>query len=237
MNLFSYLNGLSAIIVLSLGIITFIRIMIKWSHERKKLLPFAGILGIVVGFFYLGPTTTFFSLLFTETNISYNTYRLLSYSHVPFAIMDAMWLGFSIFNPDRRKLAISLFAASGVFYYVALFGWTPDMFLKGVSNDPEMLDIQLASVVEFMVIGYIVSVVLILAINFYKIRPKLTGDMRRWATYLTIGFFLFAIAGVLDTVLSSEIIVAARIIMALSMIYIYKGFYVKETEVKTEERK
>ncbi len=104
-------------------------------------------------------------------------------------------------------------------------------------TDPEMLDIQLASVVEYMVIGYIVCVVLILAINFYKIRPKLTGDMRRWATFLTIGFFLFAIAGILDTVLSSEFIVIARIIMALSVIYIYKGFYVKETDVKTEERK
>ncbi len=234
MNLFSYLNGLSAIVVLSLGIITFARIMVKYSHERKNLLPFAGILGVVVGFFYLGPATTFVSLIFTQTNITNTTYGLLSYSHVPLAICDAMWLGFSIFNPDRRKLAVSLFAASGVVYYIALFGWTDKMFTYGSGYDLacvppncEMLDIQLASVVEFMVIGYIACVVLILAINFYKIRPKLTSDMRRWATYLTVGFFLFAIAGILDTVLSGEFIVIARVIMALAVIYIYKGFYVK----------
>ncbi len=201
--------------------------MIKYSHERKSLLPFAGLLGVVVGFFYLGPTTTFISLLFTESNITPTTYGLLSYSHVPFGIMAAMWLGFSIFNPDRRKRALSIFGASGVVYYIALIGWPNAMFTPGVNNPLEVLDIQLASVVEYMVIGYIACVVLILAINFYKIRPKLSGEPRRWATYLTLGFFLFAIAGILDAVLSSEFIVAARIIMALAVIYIYKGFYVK----------
>ncbi len=234
MNVFSYLNGISALTVLVLGIITFIRVMIKYLHEGKKLLPYAGILGVVVGFFYFGPTITFLSLIFTQTNITNTTYGLLSYSHVPFAIMDAMWLGFSIFNPDRRKLAVSLFAASGVVYYISLFGWTDMMFTYGLGYDLacvppncEMLDIQLASVIEFMVIGYIACVVIILAINFYKIRPKLTSDMRRWATYLTVGFSLFAIAGILDTVLSGEFIVLARVIMAFAVIYIYKGFYVK----------
>ncbi len=228
MNPFSLLNGLSALTVLALGIITFARVLLKYLRERKNLLPFAGILGLVVGFFYLGPVTTFFSLLFTQTNISYTTYGLLSYSHVPFAIMDAMWLGFSIFNPDCKKLAVSLFAASGVVYYIALIGWPRAMFGPGTIVDPlEMLDIQLASVVEYMVIGYIACVVFILAVNFYTLRPKLAGDTRRWATYLTMGFVFFAIAGILDTVLSSEFIVIARIIMALAVIYIYKGFYVK----------
>ncbi len=227
MNPFSLLNGLSALTVLILGIVTFVRVLFKYFHERKNLLPFAGLLGVVVGFFYLGPVTTFFSLLFTQTNIGYTTYGLLSYSHVPFAIMDAMWLGFSIFNPDRKKLAVSLFAASGVVYYIALIGWTGYMFLPGFNLEGEMLDIQLASVVEYMVIGYIACVVFILAVNFYTLRPKLAGDNRRWATYLTLGFFLFAIAGILDTVLSSEFIVVVRIIMALAVIYIYKGFYVK----------
>ncbi len=225
MNLFSYLNGLSALTVLTLGIVTFARILIKYSHERKPLLPFAGFLGLVVGCFYLGPVTTFFSLLFTQTNIPYTIYGLLSYSHVPVAIMIAMWLGFSIFNPDHKKMAIMLFAASGVVYYIALLGNTKGMFQPSV-GDPEMLDIQLVSVVEYMVIGYIACVVLILAINFYSLRHKLTGDTKRWATYLTVGFFLFAIAGILDTVLSSDLILIARIVMTLAVIYIYKGFYV-----------
>ncbi len=237
MNIFSILNGLSALTVLVLGVVTCTRIIVKYFHERKPLLPFAGLLGLVVGFFYIGPTTTFFSLLFTQTNIPYTAYGLISYSHVPFAIMDAMWLGFSIFNPDHRKLGTSLFAASGVVYYIALFGWSKDMFapstplpheeILDILPGPEILDIQLASVVEIMVIGYIICVVLILAVNFYTLRPKLTGDTRRWATYLTLGFFLFAIAGILDTVLSGEFIVVARVIMAFSVIYIYRGFYVK----------
>ncbi len=224
MNPFSVLNGLSALAVLTLGIVAFIRSLQKYFRERKGLMVFAGILGLVVGCFYLGPVATFFSLLFTETNIPVTTYGLLSYTHVPLAIIDAMYLGSAIFKPNYKWKVLIIFAMSAIPYYIALFGWTSLMF-EGQEVAGEMLDIRLSSVVAIMVIGFIACVVIILAFGFYTMRNKLTGEQRRLATSLMVGFFIFALAGLLDTLLTSEYVAIARVLMAISVVYIYRGFY------------
>ncbi len=229
MDIFSWLNGISAVVVLVFGNVVGSSILLKYRRERKKLLPFAAIMQYSVAYFFLGPTVTFFTLLIASSNISPVTYGLLSYSHMPLAILNAMYLGYEIFNPKQRNKALLLFGITGIVYYVALIGWPQFMFVGTPGADPmEMLDISLKSVVLVCAMFYIVCVIFVLAGGFYFLRKKIEGIDRQRATNLAISFLCFAFAAILDTTITSQFMVLARIIMALSVIYLYRGFNIKE---------
>jgi small-conductance mechanosensitive channel len=138
-------------------------------------------------------------------------------------------LGFEIFNPEGKKKALQVFGFSSVIYYIALIGWPTSMFETTVGADPlEMLDISLRNVVLVSAMFYIICVIFVLARGFLLLRKRIEGANRARATNLGISFLMFAFAAILDTVMTSEFMVIARIIMALSTIYFYKGFYIKK---------
>ncbi|MEX2717067.1 MAG: hypothetical protein Q6370_012260 [Candidatus Sigynarchaeota archaeon] len=229
MNIFSWLNGLSAVVVLAFGNVVGITLLIKYWRERKKLLPFAALMQLSVAYFFLGPAVTFFSLLLTSSNISPVAYGFLSYSHMPLSILNAMYLGYEIFNPKQRNKALLVFGLTGIVYYIALIGWPQHMFVGTPGADPmEMLDISLRSVILVCAMFYIVCVIFVLGGGFYFLRKKIEGIDRKRASNLSLSFLLFAFAAILDTVITSQLIMLARVIMALSVIYLYRGFNIKE---------
>ncbi len=189
-------------------------------------MPLVAILGLSVALFYLGPVTNFFSLLLFTRDITPVEVGFLSYTFMPIAIVNAMNLGFEIFNPAKKKQALIIFAISSIPFYIAEFGWPTVMFEAPDAIAGEMLDISLRNVVLVLAIFYIFSVLIILVRGFLSLTKRITGEDRTRAKNAGLTFFFFGVAAILDTVLSTSYISAARVVMALSVVYALKAFYI-----------
>ncbi len=230
----TYLNGISGIAVAIVAGFVGVRFILNYRREHKKLMPYVSIVGFSFVGLYLGPIVTFWSLVFTGVNIDPVLYGQLSYMVAPVAIINAMWLGFSIFNPEKRKLAVEVFLIAGVIFYIAILGFPADMIqpdaaISVLNAEGRMLDISLKSVVFAILAFDILAVIFILAGGFYYLRPKISGIDRQRATYLCWGFLCFGIAGLLETAIATDYVVIARIIMITFLVLIYLGFSAKST--------
>jgi hypothetical protein len=167
-------------------------------------------------------------LVFTGNNIPVLVYGFLGFFIVPLSTLNAMYLGFEIFNPERKKLALIIYASTGIVYYIALFGWPGEMFKEGTNASGEMLDITLQSVVLGSSIFYIMSMIFVISGGFVRLRRRITGFDRQRAIDLAIAFLLFSFAAIFEAVFSSNIIIIGHIMNALSVFFVYRGFHGKE---------
>ncbi len=208
--------------------------MQRYRREKKKLMFFVSLLGFQFVALYLGPFVSFWSLIFTGANIDPILYGQLSYTVAPLAFLNSLWLGFSIFAPQKKNMVLLIFGLSAIPYYIALYGFSAAMIgteteVALLNASGLMLDIALKSVVLGILALYILSGMLVLGTGFIKLRLKVGGMERKRATYLAIGAFLFGIAGMLDTTISSEYIMLARMIMVTFLVVDYFGWWAKIT--------
>lgn len=223
----TYINGISALVVLILGFILGFGVLFLYfrSGRQKRLMPYVSILGFSGGAFYLGPVVSFFNLLATGENIPAIVYGLLSYSHIPIVICASMYLGFELFKPEWRDRVLLVFVLSSIVYWIALLGFPSVMISGTIGQEGDLIDISLHSVVIVLVVVYIFSTLIMLGGGFYHLSKRLTDkEGKRRARELYIGFILFSIGGILDTVISLEYIVIARSIMGVAYFLINSGF-------------
>jgi len=240
-------NGISASIVDFLGFLMGVLFLIKYFREKKGLMPYVSFIGFTFMGLYLGPTVTFWSLVFTNANVSFVTYDQLSYVVCPIGFASMLYLGFSIFNPDKKNLAGIIYLATAVPYYIFLFGFPDAMVVinqscitSGLSAtqcvdtlnaNGQMIDISLQSGQFILNLLYIISVLIFLGGGFYYLRLKIAGIDRQRATYLAWGFSCFAIAAIIENALGSYgdvYKIIARVIMATFLLLVYKGFSAKK---------
>jgi hypothetical protein len=229
MEIFSWMNGLSALAVFVSCIFAGTYLLVRYVRERKKLQPYAAAMIYSVAFFYFGTVVTFFSLVFTGSNVPSETYFFLNYTHMPLGVMVSMYLGFEIFNPEKKKRALIIYALIGVGYYIAMFGW-PSLMHGDYPAGPEMADMSVRFIILYFSIIYILSIIFVLGWGFLRLSRRITGANRKRVLYLAAAFLLFASAGILDVALTSDIIVFARIFMFLSAVCLYKGLAVKDED-------
>ncbi|HMF32511.1 MAG TPA: hypothetical protein VKK79_13900 [Candidatus Lokiarchaeia archaeon] len=237
-------NGISACVVMFIGGSMGVQFLVRYFREKKGLMPFASFTGFTLVGLYLGPFATFWSLMFTGSNISFILYGQLSYAITPIAIMNAMWLGFTIFSPDKRKLALYIYLATAVPYYILLFGFPVFMFVQNTScgsvssedclsalnGTGQMADISLTSGLLALNAFYILSVILILTWGFYNLRQKISGEEQKRVTFLMLGFLFFGIAAMMENTLGAFGDIAkivARVVMATCAVLNYMGFSYK----------
>lgn len=225
----SYLNGISAIVVLVIGVLYAIKFLMLYLKLKKKFMPLVIILGLGVGCFYLGPTVSFLSLLFTETNIDGYLYAKLSYTHAPILIIVAMYLGFDIFKPEFRNKVVGIFSALAVVFWIFFLGF-PEMSVAIAPDIPgELRDISFQGVALVLIGSYLLSVLIILGGNFLKLSKKIKGQDQRKAKILGYGWIMFTISGILDTIMTPELIVIARILMIMAAYLVFSGFLPDKT--------
>ncbi len=225
MEITSYLNGIFALFLFSWGFLNFLHFFSLYFKDKKKLRPIVGLMGFSLGSFYLGPTISFFSLLFTGNNIDYLTYGYLSYSLQPIVIIAAMFLGFDIFNPKKKKLFVGIFALLGIIFWIALFGWPELMITETAHASGELLDISLNHVVLVITIINFASLPVILSSGFDKLRKNVTDPLlRNKLLYLTRGWIVFAVVGILDALIASKYTFVPRFFMSAAYYNIFNGF-------------
>lgn len=228
----SYLNGISGTIILLIGFFYGISFLVLYQKKKKSLLPIVSLLGFCAGLIFLGTTANFFTLLLTGENLSVNTYGLLSYTIIPVSTLIALYLGFHIFNPERKKIVTIVYSILLIIYWICLFFFTDAMFIENIHTESELLDISLNSVVLYLTLFYILSLLFVLSANFFI----LSGKMKRadpdstavkYLYFLGVGWALFASSSILDAIApptNAILIVLARILMITAYILIFQGF-------------
>jgi hypothetical protein len=234
------INGISIMAIAIVAALIGVWFLLRYFREKKKLLPFVSILGFCWVAQYLGPLATFWSLVFTGHNIAPELYLQLSYTISPVAIINSVWLAFSIFNPKWRKLAVLIFVASAVPYYIALFGMTSTMYEANAPNayldaNGLPLDTSLQSLLLLVNFAYIITAIFILGVGFFLLRKKVTGSEKQRATFMGFAYVLFGIAAILETYgeIGLYVLVLARIMMATYLVLVYLGFSSKAAKDAT----
>jgi len=233
----SLINGISIMVVDCIAAFIGVRFLVRYFREKKSLMPYVSMIGFFWVVNYLGSLVTFWTLVITGTNIDPKLYFLLSYTIAPIAILNAVWLGFTIFNPERKKKVFAVYLGIAVVWYIAQFGFTDSMFrisgdINQLNATGTMVNIALGSVLIIIALFYIISIIFVLGGGFYALRNRITGIDRKRAIYVSIAHILFGIASIIEAMLGSygDIIkIIARTMMATYLVLIYLGFSAKAT--------
>ena len=222
----TYLNGISAFCVLITGFYFGIRFIMHYNRLKKSLLPLIAGLGFGMGLLYLGPTTAFFYLLFTNGNISGILYGFLSYFTMPLTLGLAMYLGFDIFKPSWKKRIMIFFSIFTVIWWIAMIFFI-NLFLESpAASEGKLIDVSFVMPIGIpMVAIAIPSVFFLLGGGFLSIWRKIEDkEKRKKSLLLAIGWSLFAIGAILDTFIAPNFVAFARLVMLTGYILIFLGF-------------
>ncbi len=235
-NIWTYLNGLSAIAVWFIGYLIGIVALIRYFRKKNKVLPYLSIFGFSIGTFYLDITISFFTVIFTGDN---QLDPLISGFIAFFAVMptalSGIHLSLKYFAPKLEKKLLILVLLITPFYYMILFGGPlifgdTNLVLGGFVDQTSLLVKHEARILLWLVI----SSLLILAIvlfggGFYNFSRSFEGTKRKRTLEISIGFVIFGIGNFIDMTLPASIIttialVPTRISLAIAYWLIYKGF-------------
>lgn len=220
-------GGTASLIILSsviFGLLSFY----KSRKLKAKLLTVAGLMVMLVGLLWLGPTIDLLQVVFLEHNIDpIHVYSIFSYMWVAPALICAMYLGGELLAPKRKWLLIAIYFLLG--YAFELFLWldTKNSFEFTLENPGE--DLIDASFIRqhptfIFVAVFLISTLIFLGIGFAIKAKQSTGLLRRKFTYLSIANIIFVSCGALDSILTLlPVIGIVRVVMATFAIWMYLG--------------
>jgi hypothetical protein len=223
-----WIDGLTATLIIVSSVVFGLLSLYKSIKLKAKLLAIAGVVMVLVGFLWLGPTVDLFMVLFTGNNITpISFYSILSYVWVAPALLFSMWLGGELIIPKRKWILVGIFVVLGIIFEYFLwfqinesFTWT--LVLPG----EDLID---ASFVRthptfLMVALFLVTVLIFLGIGFFIKAKQATGALRKKFIYLGLGFTLFVVCGALDSIIPPGVAIGfVRVVMATFAIWMYLG--------------
>jgi len=180
-----------------------------------------------MGLLLLGPATDFLFVLLTGSNIDFFLYVRLSYMWVVPGIVFMMWIGGELLAPRAKWYIVGVFTVIGVIFMYLLFFDTLNSF-KPYENPmgEDVIDssFNTGALPFIIIVVLILSVLLFDGIGSLRKAKQLTGELRKKFIYLTIGFFLFTIAAVMDALLEPGIVLfVARFGFMADNIFLYIG--------------
>ena len=227
------LDGLTASgIILSATIFALLSLY-KSIKLKAKLLTFAALTMLFIGFLWLGPFIDFILVTFTGTNITPTTnYALLSYSWVAPVLVVAMYLGGELLLPKYKWILVGIFIVLGViFEYFLWFETVPSFIWVGPGDVGFIIGEQLINVSfdrtqpTFLLIAFfLVSALVFLGIGFLIKAKQATGELRKKFIYLALGFIIFVVVGALDSILTLPVAIGfVRVVMMTFALWMYLG--------------
>ncbi|MFW9898892.1 MAG: hypothetical protein ACFFDO_06495 [Candidatus Thorarchaeota archaeon] len=205
LSLLGFVDGITAT-----GIILFSVIfgIISFYHARKleaKLLGVAGLVMINIGLFWLGPATDFFMVMLTGKNISpEHLYGWLSYVWVAPGVIGAFYLGSELMIPEWKKVIVGIYTVLGIIFEILI--WTNPIGPTGAFEfnpyaEGDLIDSSFnrSNLAFYLVAIFLVSVLVFLVIGFAIKAKQAMGELRKKFTYLFIGFLIFFICGLADS--------------------------------------
>lgn len=236
LSLLTILNGIGATAIVLSGYIMGINSIISYIKTEKRLQLIVSLMGFSLGSFYLGGMISFLLLVFTgnKQNISPELASYLSGPVVPIAIICAMYLGFDLFNPEKKKIVMIIYSITGVVYFIAFFLFYEANVRLETPVEGEVADWGIKFIVMYITIFYIASVLFILSWGFYKLQKSVEGEIKHKAQQLSSGFTLYALGAIMDSMFSGFVVPIARIVMSIGIIFLNFGFLITKTKSKID---
>lgn len=223
------LDGLTASgIILSATIFALLSLY-KSIKLKAKLLTWAALTMLFIGFLWLGPFIDFILVIFFETNITPTPlYSILSYMWVAPAIVVSMYLGGSLLIPKKKWFLVGSMIVLGVIFEYFLWFYTTDSFTWVlVTPGQDLID---ASFVRthptfFLIAFFLVVSLVFLGFGFLLKAKQATGELRKKFIYLALGFIIFVVCGALDSIVPPGIAIGfVRGLMMTFALWMYLGF-------------
>ena len=137
------LDGISATGVVLNALLMGLFCIIRAKKPQLRVLLIAGLMTILAGFLWLGPTLEFFSVLLTNNSISpKELYSLISYCWVAPLLVCGLYIGLDLLFPSRKKILLMLYTGLGIAFELFIFLDTAGSF-KFIDPAPgDLLDSQ-----------------------------------------------------------------------------------------------
>ncbi|MFX0071592.1 MAG: hypothetical protein ACFFAO_10925 [Candidatus Hermodarchaeota archaeon] len=227
-SLIGWMIGLTASAVLLCGCIFG---LLSFYHSRKlkaELLAVAGLVMIFLGLLYLGPLVDFLLVIFTGKNLNpEKLVSLLSYTWVAPGLILAMYLGAEMMIPKKKWIIVGIYAVLGIIFELFLWLDTDAAFYYtlGIPGE-DLIDASYYRThpMFILIVIFLVSVFVFNGIGFLLKAFKTTGEIRKKYLYLGLGFIIFTISGVFDSLVAPGIgLLFARMGMLVYIILVYMG--------------
>jgi len=223
------LDGLTASGILLSATIFALLSLYKSIKLKAKLLTWAALTMLFIGFLWLGPFIDFILVIFTETNITPTSfYSILSYMWVAPVLVVSMYLGGSLLIPKKKWFLVGGILVLGIIFEYFLWFHTTESFTWVLANPGQ--DLIDASFVRthptFLLIAFFLIVALVfLGFGFLIKAKQATGELRKKFIYLALGFIIFVVCGALDSILTLPVAIGfVRGLMMTFALWMYLGF-------------
>lgn len=226
-----YLNGISALGVLIIDFIIGIYILYKAWKLDAKLLKYSGVMIILIGLLWSGPSLDFIKILLTETNIPYGIrylYVYASYIWVAPAIFIAMIIGAELIAPDKKNYILVFTLIVGIVFEIGLLVFPydsytyPDHYPTGKNIIDTSLNFGFFTFYALAII--LITVVIFNGIGAFLKARESTGILKRKFLFLALGFIIFPTAAVFDTLIPpGYLLPLVRMFVIVSAVLLYLG--------------
>jgi hypothetical protein len=229
-----WLVGTSALGVVIFGFIVGLYSILRSIKMKQNLLRIFGFMAILMGMLLLGPAVDFlmvlFTTLFTGTGVNIHPlylYGILSYMWVAPALIISMYIGATLFAPKAKWYIVGVFTILGIVFEYLLFFDTIgsfDPFVDPLGEDVIDASFNNASLAFILIVIFILATTIFCAGGALRKSFKSTGELKKKFLYISIGFFIFTIAAVIDSLLNIAIILfVARFGFIIDNIFLYIG--------------
>lgn len=231
LTLNGWLNGVSALGVVITAVIMGLYIYFRGRKLEATLLKYSGGMLIFVGLLWSGPALDFLTILTTTKNILYDwrfIYAWVSYIWVAPAITSAIVIGAELIAPNKKKFIVAFIIVVSIIFEIGLLVWPyesytyPDPYPSGENIIDTSLNFSFFTFYALAII--LVTVVAFNGIGSILKARQSTGILKRKFVLLSLGFIIFPLSAVFDTLFSAgALLFVVRMFVVVSGFLIYFG--------------
>lgn len=225
-----WIDGITASGVVIIGIIFGLFFIYKSKKLEAGLLFYLGLLVIFASLAFLGVFLDFLMVVITGRNINnpYGLVGLLSYVWIAPLIVLGMYIGAELMIPKRKWIITGLYCILMVAFEFIIFlnPFGSFNFVYPKKSGDALIDYNLAlgSPAGILMIIFIISIVIFLGIGFLIKAFQVTGELRKKFLLLSIGIFLYAIFGLVESLTEPGfVLIIVRIGYISGPLFMYFG--------------
>ena len=204
MDIFGWIDGITASGVVIFGIIFGSYFMYKSRKTKSKVLIYLGLANLFAGLAFLGVFLDFLLVITLRINLD-NTHgmvAILSYIWLPPAVITAIYIGALLIIPKAKWYVMSVFFLLVIIFYVVIFlnPFGSFNFVPPTIPGDGLIDynLNLFSLAGVLMAIFLLFVIVLLGIGFLIKSFKSTGVLRKKFLLLSLGAICFCVFGLLE---------------------------------------
>ena len=228
-----WLDGLTALAVVSVGIIFGLLSFYKAIKLKSVLLGVTGLATISVGFILLGATVDLMYILITLDNLDpVWLYGLLSYTWTAPITIFGLYIGAELLAPKKKIIIVSIYAILSVVFVGIIFYFSltdPEVIYRLPETDPAgtaLLNTSMnpSSIAFIMMLVFLISGLIFNGFGFLIKSRSAAGTIKRKFLFLAFGWIIFIICGAMDGLFDPGVLTFfIRIGIVTSIVLMYLG--------------